>query len=147
MLPYVYALLKSHEYVDLLVIMLGTNDSKQRMNTTPFVVAKGMERLVRKAMTVDCWAPGRKPNVLIIAPPPIGRGMESSDVADEMGKGAVETSQELARYYAATAELLGVHFLDAAFCEFNSVDFMHLTRRGHAQLAEKLAQLVPEYLK
>ena len=29
-LPYVYALLKSHEYVDLLVIMLGTNDSKQR---------------------------------------------------------------------------------------------------------------------
>ena len=99
------------------------------------------------AMTVDCWAPGKKPNVLIIAPPPIGRGMESSDVADEMGKGAVETSQELARYYAATAELLGVHFLDAAFCEFNSVDFMHLTRRGHAQLAEKLAQLVPEYLK
>ena len=146
-LPYVYALLKSHEYVDLLVIMLGTNDSKQRMNTTPFVVAKGMERLVRKAMTVDCWAPGKKPNVLIIAPPPIGRGMESSDVADEMGKGAVEISQELARYYAATAELLGVHFLDAAFCEFNSVDFMHLTRRGHAQLAEKLAQLVPEYMK
>ena len=64
-----------------------------------------------------------------------------------MGKGAVETSQALAEYYAATAALLGVHFLDAAFCQFNTVDFMHLTRKGHAQLAEKLAQLVPEYLE
>lgn len=54
-LPYVYALLKSHEYVDLLVIMLGTNDSKQRLNTTAYEVGRGMERLVRKAMTVDCW--------------------------------------------------------------------------------------------
>ena len=145
-LPYVYALLKSHEYIDLLIIMLGTNDSKQRMNTTPYVVAKGMERLVRKAMTVDCWGPNGKPNVLIIAPPPVGKGVETSACADEMGKGSVETSRELAKYYAATAELLGVHFLDASFCEFNTVDFMHLTRKGHAQLAEKLAALVPECL-
>ena len=106
-----------------------------------------MERLVRKAMTVDCWGPGKKPNVLIIAPPPIGKGVETSACAEEMGKGAVETSQALAKYYAAAAELLGVHFLDASFCQFNSVDFMHLTRKGHAQLAEKLTELVPEYLE
>lgn len=146
-LPYVYALLKSHEYVDLLVIMLGTNDSKQRLNTTAYEVGRGMERLVRKAMTVDCWGPGKKPNVLIIAPPPIGKGVETSACAEDMGKGAVETSQALAKYYAAAAELLGVHFLDASFCQFNSVDFMHLTRKGHAQLAEKLTELVPEYLE
>ena len=47
-LPYVYALLKSHEYVDLLVIMLGTNDSKQRLNTTAYEVGRGMERLVAR---------------------------------------------------------------------------------------------------
>ena len=127
--------------------MLGTNDSKQRLNTTAYEVGRGMERLVRKAMTVDCWAPGKKPNVLIIAPPPIGKGVETSACAEEMGKGAVETSQALAKYYAAAAELLGVHFLDASFCQFNSVDFMHLTRKGHAQLAEKLTELVPEYLE
>ena len=40
-----------------------------------------------------------------------------------------------------------MHFLDASFCQFNSVDFMHLTRKGHAQLAEKLTELVPEYLE
>ena len=53
-LPYIYALLKSHEYIDLLVIMLGTNDSKERLNVNAPCIALGMERLVRKAMSVDC---------------------------------------------------------------------------------------------
>jgi lysophospholipase L1-like esterase len=34
--------------------------------------------------------------------------------------------------------------MDAAGCEFNQIDFMHLTRKGHAQLAERLAVVVPE---
>ncbi len=145
-LPHIYALLKSHEYIDLLIVMLGTNDTKERMNATAPTIARGMERLVRKAMSVDCWVPGRKPNVLIIAPPPIGKGMESSSVADEMGRGAVEKSHQLAACYQAKAQELGVHFLDAAFCQFNTVDFMHLTRHGHAQLAQRLAELVPTLL-
>ena len=146
-LSYVYALLKSHEYIDLLVIMLGTNDTKERLGTSPFVIGKGMERLVRKAMTVDCWQPGKQPKVLIIAPPPIGEGMlTNGPIAADMGKHAPAISRGIAEYYKAAAELLGVHFLDAAFCQFNEVDYMHLTRHGHAQLAEKLAQLVPEIL-
>ena len=32
-------------------------------------------------------------------------------------------------------------------CEFNTVDFMHLTSRGHKALAGKLAELVPELVK
>ena len=32
----------------------------------------------------------------------------------------------------------------AAGCEFNRVDFMHLTRAGHATLARTLADLVPD---
>ena len=38
----------------------------------------------------------------------------------------------------------GCAFLDAeGVAEFNEVDYMHLTRKGHAQLAAKLAQIVP----
>ena len=33
-----------------------------------------------------------------------------------------------------------------ADCEFNQVDFMHLTRKGHAQLADLLAKEVPTLL-
>lgn len=137
-LPVLYALLKSHEAVDLLILMLGTNDTKERLGANATCIGLGMERLVRKALSVDCWG-DHAPNVLIVSPPPIGP--ELDDPA--MGRGCAEKSAGLAREYAAVAERLGCHFLDAAGCEFNRVDFMHLSRRGHAQLAERLAALVP----
>ena len=60
-----------------------------------------------------------------------------------MGVGCDVKTRELPRYYEATAKLVGAHFMDAAECEFNRLDHMHLTRKGHARLAEKLAELVP----
>ena len=144
-MDYVCPCLKSHEPVDLLIIMLGTNDTKDRFAASAACIAIGMARLVKKAQSIDCWG-GRKPNILVIAPPPIGEGMLSSPVADTMGTGCVKKSEQLAHYYKEQCDLLGVRFLDAGAlgCEFNRVDFMHLTKKGHAQLADALSVVVPE---
>ena len=72
--------------------------------------------------------------------------MEAAECGAPMGKGCLEKSRELPKYYKKTAELVGAHYLDAKDCEFNQVDGMHLTRKGHAQLAELLAQAVPGLL-
>lgn len=141
-LSVIYPILKSHEPVDLLIIMLGTNDTKERFGVNAALIGKGMERLVYKAKTVDCWG-AHEPNILIVSPPHIIDGIDNTD----MGKGCVEKSKALAVYYKQAAERLNCHFLDAEGCEFNTVDHMHLTRRGHRQLAEKLASLVPTLLK
>lgn len=146
-LNYIYPCLKSHEFVDLLVIMLGTNDVKDRFYATSACVALGMARLVKKAMATECWG-SHGPNILVIAPPPIGAGMLESPVASTMGSLCVEKSQELAKEYKEQCDLTGCHFLDAGAlgCEFNQIDYMHLTRQGHATLAEALAQRIPELL-
>ncbi|MCD7768820.1 MAG: GDSL-type esterase/lipase family protein [Oscillospiraceae bacterium] len=141
-LSVIYSLLKSHEVIDLLIIMLGTNDTKQRLGVNAVCIGLGMQRLVLKAMSVDCWGE-KKPNILIVAPPHIRP--QYNDPA--MGEGCAEKSAGLAEQYAAQAKLLGVHFMDAEGCEFNSIDYMHLTRRGHAQLADRLAALVPALLQ
>ena len=133
-----YPILKSHEVIDLLIIMLGTNDTKDRFNVNAPCIALGMERLVRKCMSVDCWGE-KQPNILIVAPPPIGEELQDPC----MGFGCAAKSRGLAHYYQERAELLGCHFMDAAGCEFNHVDYMHLSRRGHAQLAQRFAGLVP----
>ena len=52
-----YSLLKSHEAIDLLIIMLGTNDVKERFNANAACIGAGMERLILKAKSVDCWGP------------------------------------------------------------------------------------------
>ena len=147
-LDYIYPCLKSHEFVDLLIIMLGTNDTKDRFSSSAACIALGMTRLVKKAMATECWG-AHGPNILVIAPPPIGAGMLESPVADTMGFHCVEKSRDLARYYKEQCDLIDCHFLDAGAlgCEFNQVDFMHLTKKGHATLAEGLAALVPQLVK
>lgn len=140
-LDVIYSCLRTHEPVDLLIIMLGTNDTKERFGANAECIAAGLERLVRKAKTVDCWK--REPNILVIAPPPMHEG----PTFPEMGNGFVEKSRLLARQYALKAELTGCAFLDAgSVTEFNRVDQMHLTKEGHRQLAGKLAELVPQLL-
>lgn len=134
------AILLTHEPVDLLVIMLGTNDTKDRLGMNAACISMGMERLVQKAKTVDCWG-GHEPNILVIAPPHIGREL----VDPCMGELCALKSEELAKYYEPMAKANGCHFLDAhPVAEFNRVDYMHLTKKGHAQLAQKLSELIPE---
>ena len=147
-LDYIYPCLKSHEEIDLLIIMLGTNDCKDRFYASAACIGLGMARLVNKAKSTDCWG-GKQPNILVIAPPPIGEGMLTSSVAATMGQLCVEKSRQLADSYREQCALLNVSFLDAGAigCEFNTVDFMHLTSRGHRTLAEKLAELVPQLVK
>lgn len=147
-LDYITPCLKSHEVIDLLIIMLGTNDTKDRFCASAACIGLGMARLVKKAKDTDCWG-GKAPNILVIAPPPIGAGMLTSPVAQTMGQLCVEKSRQLGESYREQCKLLGASFLDAGElgCEFNTVDYMHLTSRGHAQLAEALAPLVPRLLK
>lgn len=140
-LSVIYPILKSHEFIDLLIIMLGTNDVKERFAANEYVIGAGMERLIQRAKTIDCWGT-KEPNILVVAPPRIGDGFHD----DVMGNGCVEKSRGVAEQFRIVAERNHVHFLNAADCEFNHEDFMHLTRKGHAQLAEKLAALVPELL-
>jgi len=140
-LSIVSPVLSSHEPLDLLIIMLGTNDTKDRLGVNAACIALGMERLVRKCMSIDCWG-DKKPNILIVAPPPIGDELKDPCMGDH----CAEKSRELAFYYKQKAELLGCHFMDANGCEFNKIDYMHLTRKGHSQLAQRFAEIIPEIM-
>ena len=146
-LDYIYPCLKSHEDVDLLIIMLGTNDTKDRFYASAACIGIGMARLVKKAMATECWG-GKKPNILVIAPPPIGEGMLTAECAATMGSLCVEKSRELAHYYKMQCDLIGCHFLDAGElgAQFNTIDYMHLTNKGHETLAKALAERIPGYL-
>ena len=133
----------THEPVDLLIIMLGTNDTKDRLGANAACIGIGMERLVAKAKSTECWKDG-KPNILVIAPPHIGEGLNLIPEGEAMGVTCAEKSRGLAEKYAQVCKNQGCAFLDAeGVAEFNNHDCMHLTNKGHQQLAEKLAEIVP----
>ena len=138
-IDYISPCLLSHEPVDLLIIMLGTNDTKERFGVSAAAIGIAMQRLIRQVQNTLCWSP-TGPNILLVAPPPIGEQL--NDPA--MGAGCAEKSRGLAGSFAEAAKATGVRFMDAADCDFNKVDFMHLSRTGHSQLAHKVAAIVPE---
>ena len=149
-LNYIYPCMMTHEPVSLLIVMLGTNDVKERFAVNPDNIAKGMERLLTKAMrSLEAWE-NQKSNVLLIAPPPIEKGYETTFIYGEMGDHCVEKSQKLAAVYKEVANRLGCHFLDAGAIEGVSMypyDYMHLSLEGHRRLAEELAKVIQEIMQ
>ncbi|MCI8949821.1 MAG: lipolytic enzyme, G-D-S-L [Lachnospiraceae bacterium] len=143
-LSYIYPCLMSHEPVDLLIIMLGTNDTKERFSSSAACIALGLKRLVAKAIaTTDCWR--NKANILIITPKNIEKEYEQTEVGATMGRGCAEKSEALGSEFKKIAELMKCHYFDAneAATENNHIDYMHLTAQGHQALAKALADLIP----
>lgn len=139
-------ILMSQEPVDLLVIMLGTNDTKERFGANPMVIARGMGRLVEKCRSIPCWG-DHAPNILVVCPPHIGNAIEIGSAMSTMGAGCARKSRQLAGVMEPIVRGLGCHFLDAeGIAEFNQVDHMHLTKKGHRQLAAALAEIIPALL-
>ena len=138
--------LRTHASVDLLIIMLGTNDLKAKFSLDCAGATQGLKWLLTQARATDCWA-GGKPNILVVAPPWLREAIRSHTMYEYMVPNCIELSADMAKSYALASLSLGCQFLDAqGIGEFNDVDGMHLTKRGHARLAEALAGLVPELI-
>lgn len=124
--------------VDLLIFMLGTNDTKARFGLKPAEIAEGMEKLVLRAKEQPVWGL-TGPKILIIAPPHISKDRDAV---------MHEKSSALADLYREVARRNGCAFLDAeGDCTFNHIDRTHLTAASHRALAERLARMVPTLLK
>lgn len=131
--------LESHAPVDLVAIMLGTNDLKARFQVPPVEIAESVAWLVRCVLHSDAGPEGRAPGVLLIAPPPV---MEAGCLAEIFGGGAVK-SRRLAEEYARIAKGCGVGFLDAgAHIRSSELDGVHFDAAAHAALGRAVAVAV-----
>ncbi|MGI9327147.1 MAG: GDSL-type esterase/lipase family protein, partial [Pseudomonadales bacterium] len=66
---YLYPCLESHAPLDLVVLMLGTNDLKRQFSFSAFNVARGIRALLDTVASIAPKNGGVKPQTLVIAPP------------------------------------------------------------------------------
>lgn len=140
---YLPAALASHLPLDLVVLMLGTNDTKALFDRRPFDIAVGVGTLINQVAAsaggVGTTYPA--PKVLLVAPPPLG------DIPDPwfqllFAGGRVKTLQ-LADAYRRLAGFLGVPFFDAgSVVSTGGVDGIHLTADDNRTLGAALAPVV-----
>jgi lysophospholipase L1-like esterase len=133
-----------HMPLDLVIVMLGTNDLKAVFSRSPFRIAHGAARLIDIAKTVTGLGTDYPPpKVLLIAPPPLG----PQTFFAEIFAGGEEKSRMLGPLYAGMAHLGSARFLDAgSVVETDGADGTHLTAAAHQILGRTVAAKVREIL-
>ena len=135
--------LESHRPIDVVVIMLGTNDLKTRFAVTPEDIAHSVEILVKAVRASQAGPGGAAPKVLVIAPPVI---LETGCLAG-MFRGGAAKSALLGAAFAAMAKRIEVLLLDAApLITSDPLDGIHLARDQHAALGRAAATVVKALL-
>ena len=139
--------LMSHNPLDVVIIMLGVNDTKRRFGLTPMTIGQSMMQLVRTAKLYGANAAGDPPHIIITAPPVILDNLMETRHAECFGEQAIEVSRGLVPELHRVAKLMRVDYFDASpFAEVSTLDAVHMTARGHLQLAEAMAGKIKSIL-
>jgi lysophospholipase L1-like esterase len=134
-------LLASHSPLDLVVIMLGSNDMKPWVNGTARGAARGMKRLVEIIRSHPYAFEAPAPRVVLVSPPLIS-ATDNADFA-EMFAGGISSSGELAKRYEEVADETGCGFFDAAtVAKTTPLDGVHLDAENTRAIGRALAPVV-----
>ncbi|MNP29325.1 hypothetical protein D3C76_1223440 [compost metagenome] len=146
-ISYIYPCLMSHSPLDAVIIMLGTNDTKDRFGLTSYNIAQGIVRLANKAKNSPSGIGGKSPEVIVIAPPPIGDEYINTSIGKPMGIHCSEKSKEVPGILAALLEETDIHFIDSKdHVSMNEIDYMHLDPEGHRRMADLVKQHIKRIL-
>jgi len=135
--------LAAHLPLDLVIIMLGTNDLKAMFARSPLRIALGAAKLIDIVQRIEGGVATDYPNpaVLLVAPPPLG----PQTCFKEMFEGGVEKSRRLGGLYRKVAGLAGAAFFDAGtVISTDGADGLHLSAAAQRKLGHALAQKVKE---
>ena len=121
-------LLESHHPLDLVIIMLGTNDIKYANRCRAFDASMGMQRLVGLVKNHDYNADYAVPQILLVSPPHLVK--TDDEWFNDLWGHAIEESKLFAKHYKRVAEENECYFFDAA-----SVAVADKTDGGHLDAA------------
>jgi len=128
------AILHSHAPIDLMVLMLGTNDLKPRFSVTAHEIARSVERLARMAM-----AEGVVADLLLVAPVPVTQ----SGVLAEVFEGAEAKQVGLSHQIKAAADRLSAGYLEAGLhIAVSPRDGVHWEAEAHDTFGHVMAEAV-----
>lgn len=130
-------LLSSHMPLDLVIVMLGTNDLKPWICGHALGATAGMRRIAQIVRTHPYDKPGfSAPALLLVAPPPCCNALDGAPA----GGRSIAESQQIAPLYGALASELGVSFFDAGTVAVASpIDGVHLDAAQTTALGQALA--------
>lgn len=123
--------------IDLVVIMLGTNDLKVYFESNPQDIADNLQKMC------ELVKDNTDAKVIIASPMLLGDQIEFSPLHLEFGRTQVDYSFELAPQFEKVANEVGADFIDLAVVAMSSdMDCLHLMPEEHAKIAQAMEDKV-----
>lgn len=145
---YLYPCVASHLPLDLVVLMLGTNDLSVGVGVNAFYAAAGIQRLIRLIRQASQEWQQPCPEILVVSPPLIAKSSNSTMVGNVFPfPAAHEESKRFRAEYAAVAESEHCAFLAAEDYTETGPDGVHMTAESHLRLARALADSIEIQLR
>ncbi len=127
----------SHLPLDLVIVLLGTNDTKSYFRRTLYEIANGMAKLMGQfygsANGVGAAYPTAK--ILVVAPPTLA--LMPYSLFYGMFEGGRERTAALAAHYSAMADFMKVAFFDVgSVVSTDGCDGIHFTAQNNHDLGK-----------
>ena len=147
-MSYLRACLNTHKPVDIVVLMLGSNDLKKVFHPSAERIADSAGELVDVIIDFTVKKQEYKPEIILVSPTRIGDTISSSPFSMSFDDESVKASMMLSGYYKLIAEDRGSYFVNAAdYVEPSPVDALHWTEEGHTDFAERIGRMIKEEIK
>lgn len=139
-LTYLWPCMESQSPFDLIIIMLGTNDTKTYFGSEAVSIARGAGRLVTMAQQSPFGRDKNAPKVLLVSPILLA---EDNDAPMLFGKQGADKSKGFADAFRETADTLNCYYMDAAaYAKPGAADGIHMDAENHEKLAHAMYEMV-----
>ncbi len=147
-MSYLRACLNTHKPVDIVILMLGSNDLKKVFHASAEQIAGNAGQLTDVIIDFTSRKQSFRPEIILVSPTRIGETISSSPFSMSFDDDSIKASISLSGYYRQIAEDRGCHFVNAAeLVEPSPVDALHWTEDGHKVFAERIGRMITEELK
>lgn len=136
----------SHKPIDLIILMLGTNDCKKHFGASPGVITMGNRLLIQDIRGHGQLLNRKSVEILLVSPVCIGEHLMEGPFGEMFGPEAIEKSKGMAPRFEKLAAEESCHFLNADLYASVGPDHLHINAEGHQALASVMAEKAKEIL-
>lgn len=143
-IKYFYPCIDSHSPLDLIIIMLGTNDLKPRFGVDAGNISSALVNYINTLKTVPLV--GNQPQILLVSPILVDPSYKNNSISNScFGKDADIRSRELAKKYKEIANIHSIYYMNAAeYAKASESDGIHMDAENHKKLAMAFVKKIRE---
>ena len=143
---YIGPCLESQRPLDMIIIMLGTNNLKPKFGLCASDIAGQMDKMLQKIMSVNHFKLEDQMEIVLVCPPIIGENIRNSGLGDSFGyEKAIELSKKLAPLYRDLALKYNMTYIDASqYVVTSEADSIHMDSKNQQKLGEVIYETIRE---